>query len=64
MSSSGAAVGFPGAKADSTGVIRGSTVGEGSCVGAMVAVGAVGAQAVVTKMENKINRVDKSHLFI
>jgi hypothetical protein len=40
MSSGGAAVGFSGANADSTGVTaRASSVGDGSCLGAEVDAG-------------------------
>lgn len=65
MSSRGAAVGFPGAKADSTGVsARGLRVGDGCWVRPGVIVGAAGAQAVMTKIENEISRVEKVHFFI
>jgi hypothetical protein len=65
ISASGAAVTFPGAKADSTGVrIRGPTVGEGSCVGVIVKVDTVGAQAVKIRIESRISRVGGSHFFI
>ena len=47
ISSRGAAVGFPGAKADSTGVTGGdSPVGDGSYLGIEVAVGSVAGVAV------------------
>ena len=68
MSSSGAAVGFPGAKADSTGVIRsGSLVGDGSCDGIGVTVGGVvgaGAQAFMISKEEKIKVGAKNNFFM
>ena len=65
MSSSGAAVGFAGAKADSTGVtVSGLSVGEGCSVGASVTVGAGEAQAAMIKIANKISRVQESEFFI
>ena len=68
MSSSGAAVRFPGAKADSTGVIgSGSLVGDGSCDGIGVVVGAiVGAVAQALKMSKKDRANDgvKSNFFM
>jgi len=55
MSSSGAAVGFPGAKADWTGVTRrGSLVGEGSRNGTGLDVGtASGAEVQAYKISKK-----------
>ena len=55
MSSGGAAVGFPGANADSTGVIAGG--GDGSIVGTRVVVGtAAGVAAQEFKMSKKGTR--------
>ena len=68
MSSSGAAVGFPGAKADSTGVTaRGLLVGEGSFNGAEVDVGTTvraGAQAFKMSIKDRIKHKVKEDFFI
>jgi hypothetical protein len=68
MSSSGAAVGFPGAKADSTGVIAGgSLVADGSCDGIEVDIGiTVGAvaQAFRTSRKHKTKDGTKSNFFM
>jgi hypothetical protein len=66
-SSSGRAVEFPGAKADSTGVtMRVSMVGDGSCTGTEVAVGAAvgAAQAFKMSINDKIIYKAKWNFFI
>ena len=62
MSSSGAAVGFPGAKADSTGVRMGtSLVGEGSCMGPGLSVsdGGATAQADTHSIERRVTEMKR-----
>ena len=68
MSSSGAAVGFPGANADSTGVtMRASVVGDGSGdeirVVVWVAEGAL-LQAAMININDEFNQSMKKCLFI
>jgi hypothetical protein len=58
-------VGFPGAKADSTGVIgTGTLVGDVSCTGTEVAVGAGEVQALKTSTKDKTKQEAKRSVFI
>jgi hypothetical protein len=62
MSSRGAAVGFPGAMADSTGVTGiNSLVGEGSCSWRL---GVAGAQALIRSTKDTTRQEAKRRVFI